>query len=104
MLDSTWLSLPMSERIAFETPHEERWQAAWQMLGVDSCGKLRRRPCLRRPPGQSRLRFRTRHRAASGESLTGRQRRCAVRNAAPDWTAIDQIAAQTRPARGGQPL
>jgi putative transcriptional regulator len=36
MLDNAWLSLPMSERIAFELPHEERWQAAWQMLGVDS--------------------------------------------------------------------
>lgn len=36
MLDNAWLSLPMSERIAFELPYEERWQAAWQMLGVDS--------------------------------------------------------------------
>lgn len=36
MLDNAWLSLPMNERIAYELPHEERWQAAWQMLGVDS--------------------------------------------------------------------
>ncbi len=36
MLDNAWLSLPMNERIAFELPYEERWQAAWQMLGVDS--------------------------------------------------------------------
>jgi len=36
MLDNAWLSLPMSERIAFDLPYEERWQAAWQMLGVDS--------------------------------------------------------------------
>ena len=36
MLDNAWLSLPMNERIAFDLPYEERWQAAWQMLGVDS--------------------------------------------------------------------
>jgi putative transcriptional regulator len=36
MLDNAWLSLPMNERIAFGLPYEERWQAAWQMLGVDS--------------------------------------------------------------------
>ena len=36
MLDNAWLSLPMNERIAFELPYEERWQAAWHMLGVDS--------------------------------------------------------------------
>ena len=28
--------VPMNERIVFELPYEERWQAAWQMLGVDS--------------------------------------------------------------------
>ena len=36
MLDNAWLSLPMDERIVFELPFEGRWQAAWQLLGVDS--------------------------------------------------------------------
>jgi len=35
MLDNAWLSLPVDDRIVFELPFEERWQAAWQVLGVD---------------------------------------------------------------------
>jgi hypothetical protein len=30
MLDNAWLSLPIDERIVFELPFEDRWQAAWQ--------------------------------------------------------------------------
>jgi putative transcriptional regulator len=36
MLDNAWMSIPMNERIVFELPFEERWTAAWQLLGVDS--------------------------------------------------------------------
>lgn len=36
MLDNAWLSLPVDERIVFDLPFEDRWQAAWQLLGVDS--------------------------------------------------------------------
>jgi putative transcriptional regulator len=36
MLDNAWLSLPMDERIVFDLPFEDRWQAAWQLLGIDS--------------------------------------------------------------------
>ena len=36
MLENAWLSLPIDERIVFELPFEDRWQAAWQLLGVDS--------------------------------------------------------------------
>jgi putative transcriptional regulator len=36
MLDNAWLSLPIDDRIVFELPFEDRWQAAWQLLGVDS--------------------------------------------------------------------
>lgn len=36
MLDNAWLSLPMDEHIVFDLPFEERWQAAWQLIGVDS--------------------------------------------------------------------
>jgi putative transcriptional regulator len=36
MLDNAWLTLPMDERIVFELPFEDRWHAAWQLLGVDS--------------------------------------------------------------------
>ena len=35
MLDNAWLSLPLDEAIVFETPFEDRWQAAWRRLGVD---------------------------------------------------------------------
>ncbi|MGA3157174.1 MAG: YqgE/AlgH family protein [Steroidobacteraceae bacterium] len=36
MLDNAWMSVPMNERLVYELPFEERWQAAWQMLGVHS--------------------------------------------------------------------
>jgi putative transcriptional regulator len=36
MRENAWLILPVDERIVFELPFEERWQAAWQVLGVDS--------------------------------------------------------------------
>jgi putative transcriptional regulator len=36
ILDNAWLSLPLDERIVFDLPFEDRWQAAWQLLGVDS--------------------------------------------------------------------
>ncbi len=36
MLDNAWISLPVDDRIVFELPFEDRWQASWQLLGVDS--------------------------------------------------------------------
>ncbi|MFT3907161.1 MAG: YqgE/AlgH family protein [Steroidobacteraceae bacterium] len=36
MLDNAWLSLPVNDRLVFDMPYEERWQAAWQLIGVDS--------------------------------------------------------------------
>ena len=36
MLDNAWLTLPIDERLVFELPFEDRWHAAWQLLGVDS--------------------------------------------------------------------
>ncbi|HVN99856.1 MAG TPA: YqgE/AlgH family protein [Steroidobacteraceae bacterium] len=36
ILDNAWLSLPASEQLIYEIPFEQRWQAAWQMLGVHS--------------------------------------------------------------------
>ena len=36
ILDNAWLSLPMSEQLVYDVPFEQRWQAAWQMLGVHS--------------------------------------------------------------------
>jgi putative transcriptional regulator len=36
MLENAWISLPVDDRIVFELPFEDRWQAAWQLLGVDS--------------------------------------------------------------------
>ena len=36
MTDNAWLTVPMSERIVFELPYEQRWTAAWQSLGIDS--------------------------------------------------------------------
>ncbi|MBS0386997.1 MAG: YqgE/AlgH family protein [Proteobacteria bacterium] len=36
MLDNAWLSLPVNEQLIYEIPFEQRWQAAWQMLGVHS--------------------------------------------------------------------
>ena len=36
ILDNSWLSVPMHEPLVFEVPFEQRWQAAWQLLGVHS--------------------------------------------------------------------
>jgi putative transcriptional regulator len=36
MSDNAWLNVPMNERIVYELPFEQRWAAAWQLLGVDS--------------------------------------------------------------------
>jgi putative transcriptional regulator len=36
ILDNAWLSLPINEQLIYEVPFEQRWQAAWQMLGVHS--------------------------------------------------------------------
>jgi putative transcriptional regulator len=36
MLDNAWLTLPIDERIVFDLPFEDRWHAAWQLIGVDS--------------------------------------------------------------------
>ena len=33
--DNAWLSLPADERVVFELPYADRWQAAWQLLGID---------------------------------------------------------------------
>jgi len=35
MADNTWLSCPAEEQIIFNTPVEERWQAAANLIGVD---------------------------------------------------------------------
>ena len=35
MADNTWLSCPAEEQIIFNTPVEERWQAAASLIGVD---------------------------------------------------------------------
>ena len=36
LLENSWLTLPMNDRIVFELPFEARWNAAWQLLGIDS--------------------------------------------------------------------
>lgn len=35
LADNTWLSGPASSKIVFDTPSEQRWQAAAALLGVD---------------------------------------------------------------------
>ena len=35
LLDNAWLSLPLDEKIVFETPFEDRWHAVWRRLGID---------------------------------------------------------------------
>ena len=35
MADNTWLSCPAEEQIIFNTPVEDRWQAAAKLIGVD---------------------------------------------------------------------
>lgn len=36
MSDNAWLTVPMDERIVYELPFEQRWAAAWQLLGIDT--------------------------------------------------------------------
>jgi putative transcriptional regulator len=36
ILDNAWLAVPMNEQLVYEVPFEQRWQAAWQLLGVHS--------------------------------------------------------------------
>jgi putative transcriptional regulator len=33
--ENAWLTLPLDESLLFTLPHEDRWQAAWRLLGVD---------------------------------------------------------------------
>lgn len=35
LAQNAWLTVPCDERILFDTPFEERWQAAGRLLGVD---------------------------------------------------------------------
>lgn len=35
MRDNAWLSMPADARVIFELPFEERWLAAWRLLGID---------------------------------------------------------------------
>lgn len=35
MAQNSWLNVPCDERILFDTPYEQRWQAAAQLLGVN---------------------------------------------------------------------
>lgn len=33
--DNAWLTLPMDESLLYTLPYEDRWLAAWRLLGVD---------------------------------------------------------------------
>ena len=33
--DNAWLTLPFDEQLLFDLPYEERWLAAWRLMGVD---------------------------------------------------------------------
>jgi len=35
IFDNSWLSVPLDEKIVFDLPFEERWQAVWRLLGID---------------------------------------------------------------------
>jgi putative transcriptional regulator len=35
MLANAWLSVPADERVIFDLPYEERWQAAGRLLGIE---------------------------------------------------------------------
>lgn len=35
ILDNAWLTVPASDAVLFDLPYEERWPAAWRLLGVD---------------------------------------------------------------------
>ena len=107
MLDNAWLSLPIDDRIIFELPFEDRWQAGMATAG---CGQLTREPhrrsCLRPGPGSSsqfdfgllphrHCRFR-RYR----EAAPPRPARPAVQGDAGrgiDWSAIERLLKQFQP-------
>jgi putative transcriptional regulator len=33
--ENAWLTLPLDEAVLFDLPYEDRWLAAWRLLGVD---------------------------------------------------------------------
>jgi putative transcriptional regulator len=35
MKDNAWLSMPVDASVVFDLPFEERWLAAWRLLGID---------------------------------------------------------------------
>jgi putative transcriptional regulator len=35
MKDNAWLSMPIDASVVFDLPFEERWLAAWRLLGID---------------------------------------------------------------------
>ena len=35
MLENTWLSVPASKEIIFDTPFEKRWESAARSMGID---------------------------------------------------------------------
>lgn len=35
ILENAWLTLPVSDEVLFDLPYEDRWLAAWRLLGVD---------------------------------------------------------------------
>ncbi len=35
ILDNAWLTIPLDESVLFDLPYEDRWLAAWRLLGVD---------------------------------------------------------------------
>jgi putative transcriptional regulator len=35
LLENAWLSVPVDEEVVFRLPYEERWLAAWRILGID---------------------------------------------------------------------
>jgi putative transcriptional regulator len=35
ILENSWLTLPADDAVLFGLPYEQRWDAAWRLLGVD---------------------------------------------------------------------
>jgi putative transcriptional regulator len=33
--DNSWLSMPLDAGMVFDLPYEDRWNAAWRLLGID---------------------------------------------------------------------
>lgn len=33
--ENSWLSMPIDEHMVFDMPYEDRWSAAWRLLGID---------------------------------------------------------------------